>query len=101
MHLHIHVIGGGEQHTKPTKSCHAPGHNSDMSDSYSNDETASEDETASSPISLSKSLSVTPPPYSPCTMSSSHSDGEKVIQLKVLMKVPWGVKTYSGVDTGQ
>ena len=46
-----------------------------MSDSYSDDEIASEDETASSPISLSKSLLVTPPPYNPCTMSS-HNDGE-------------------------
>ena len=45
-----------------------------MSDSYFDDEIASEDETASSPISLSKSLLVTPPPYSPCTMSSY--DGE-------------------------
>ena len=47
---------------------------SDMSDLYSDDELTSEDETASSPISLSKSLSATPP-YSPCSMSS-HSDGE-------------------------
>ena len=71
---------------------------SDMSDSYSDGEIASEDETASSPISLSKSLSVTPPPYSPCTMSS-HSDGEGD-KAEVTDESSMGSENLSGVDTG-